>query len=355
VREATRQVVALQAQMPSSPYVALWNRIRDFQPTNLDAAFADGAMVKANVLRLTLHAVDGDDYRIFREAPEPSLRAAKLDSRFLASSLTHAHVDAMLPGLLAYVADGRTAAECAAWLAERHGADRDPSGWHGIRQYAPLRRSPTGGPWSFDGRVCYRAPPDPPVLDDPSAHDRGLLQLVLRYLTGFGPATVADIAQFAMVQRGRVRQAIVALGDGVVRLDGSARPELYDLPGAELVDGDTPAPPRLLGMWDNLLLAHQDRARSIPDGYRKLVIRTNGDALPTLLVDGQVAGVWRSSGPSIEAMAFHPLPAAVWDELGAEAASLLAMFRERGDTAPFRRYDHWWAKLASGETRLLGA
>ena len=41
-------MVAVQAQTPASPYLALWNRVTDFDPADLDAAFAGGAVVKSN-------------------------------------------------------------------------------------------------------------------------------------------------------------------------------------------------------------------------------------------------------------------------------------------------------------------
>src|SRR5207247_7818759 len=61
VVEAARRVVALQAQEPASPYIALWNRLTDFDPADLDRAFADHAIVKATLMRITMHAVDRTD------------------------------------------------------------------------------------------------------------------------------------------------------------------------------------------------------------------------------------------------------------------------------------------------------
>src|SRR5207249_2609741 len=133
-----------------------------------------------------------------------------------------------------------------------------------------------------------------------------------------------DVAQFALVQRARARQALQALASDLERLEGPTGEELFDIPGALHPHEDTPAPPRLLGMWDNILLAHADRSRVIPADYRRLAIRINGDVLPTLLVDGYVAGVWRALPSGIEATAFHPLPDAVWEGLAVEARSLVA-------------------------------
>ncbi|MDQ3548446.1 MAG: winged helix DNA-binding domain-containing protein, partial [Chloroflexota bacterium] len=127
---------------------------------------------------------------------------------------------------------------------------------------------------------------------------------------------------------------------------------LFDIPGAPRPDEDTPAPPRLMAMWDSILLAYVDRSRVIPAAHRTLVTRSNGDVLPTLLVDGYVAGVWRSVEGGIEATAFHHLPDDVWERLAAEARSLLAFLAGR-DPEVYRRYNHWWSKLPSAETRLL--
>lgn len=81
--------------------------------------------------------------------------------------------------------------------------------------------------------------------------------------------------------------------------------------------------------------------------------RVNGDVLPTLLVDGYVAGVWRPVDGGIEATAFHPLPEHVRRGLAAEAGSLVLFLADREDTV-YRRYGHWWTKgLPAAETRLL--
>ncbi|MEU0807860.1 winged helix DNA-binding domain-containing protein [Streptomyces sp. NPDC005970] len=353
VVDAVRRIVALQAQHAASPYVALWNRLAGFAPADLDAAFADRAVVKATLMRITLHAVHADDYQGFREAMEPTLYGSRLGYRFAAAGLTPADAHELLPGLLSFAERPRTAAEMEAWLEERLGVEKKAGAWWGLKGYAPLHHAVTGGPWSFGWRPSFRAARTGAL----SARGReispeALRSLLLRYLEGFGPASVADMAQFAMVQRTPIRQALRALDGAVEELQGPDGAALFDLPGAPRPPADTPAPPRLMAMWDSILLAYADRGRVIPPDYRRVVIRNNGDVLPTLLVDGYVAGVWRPVDGGIEATAFHELLPAVWDGLAAEARSLTALLADR-DPRPYSRYDHWWAKLSGAQVRVL--
>jgi hypothetical protein len=111
VVDAVRRVMALQAQQAASPYVALWNRVASFNPADLDAAFVDRTVVKASLMRITLHAVAAEDYPTFHDAMLSSLRAARLyDNRFKAMGLTIAEADALVPGLVELASEPRTKA-----------------------------------------------------------------------------------------------------------------------------------------------------------------------------------------------------------------------------------------------------
>ncbi|MFI9766566.1 winged helix DNA-binding domain-containing protein [Streptomyces sp. NPDC052415] len=349
--EAVRRILAVQAQQPASPYLALWNRLAGFAPADLDAGFADCTLLKATLLRITLHAVHREDYPMLREAMRPTLHASRLGYRFAAAGLTPADAAELEPGLLEFAAEPRSNGEMTAWLGERVGAERKEGAWWGLRSFTPLVQAVTGGPWSFGTSPAYVAGPEGRAEAGP---DEALGALALRYLSSFGPASLADLAQFATVQRTRVRAALRALADSLEELHGPDGTVLYDIPGAPRPPADTPAPPRLMAMWDSVLLAHADRARVIPPAYRPLVIRVNGDVLPTLLVDGQVAGVWRPAEGGIEATAFHELPTEVWEGLAQEADSLLTLLAER-EPRVYSRYGHWWKKLPAGQVRVLPA
>lgn len=350
VAEAVRRILALQAQQPASPYLALWNRLDGFAPADVDAAFADRTLLKATLLRITLHAVHAEDYGMFREAMRPTLYASRLGYRFAAAGLTLADAAELEPGLLEFAGEPRSNGAMTEWLAERVGEERKDGAWWGLRAYTPLVHSVTGGSWSFGTSPAYVAGPEDRF---PGGPDEALRALVLRYLAAFGPASVADVAQFATVQRGRVRTAVRSLADSLEELKGPEGTVLYDVPGAPRPPGDTPAPPRLMAMWDSVLLAYADRSRLIPPDYRPLVTRVNGDVLPTLLVDGQVAGVWRpAESGGIEATAFHELADEVWEGLAEEAAALVELLADR-EPRVYGRYGHWWKKLPDAQVRVL--
>jgi winged helix DNA-binding protein len=346
---AVRRVFALQAQEPASPYLALWNRVDGFDAADLDRAFADQDVVKAQLLRITLHAVASTDYPALHEAMQRTLRGARLyDRRFTAEGVSIDETEALVPELLAFTTTPRRNGEVEGWLAERFGAPK-PRVWWALRQFGPFVHAATGGPWSFGPRPAFVAATD---QDRPGDVVASRAHLVSRYLEAFGPATMQDIAQFSTILRPPIQEAIDALGDELVRYDGPSGARLYDAPSGTLPSEDAPAPPRLLGMWDSALLAYTDRSRIIPPDYRRLVIRSNGDVLPTMLVDGYVAGVWRLVDGAVEATAFHKLARAEWRGLEEEAWALAVFVGER-DGNLYSRYARWWKTLPGELVRVL--
>jgi hypothetical protein len=90
-----------------------------------------------------------------------------------------------------------------------------------------------------------------------------------------------------------------------------------------LPDEDTPAPVRLLPVWDATLLVHARRTQILPERHRPRIfnVRTPQSA-NTFLVDGQVAGTWRHENGRVRIEPFGRLPKGVRAELDDEAERL---------------------------------
>ena len=241
VVDAVRRVIALQAQEPASPYVALWNRVEGFRPDDLDQAFADHGIIKATLMRITLHAVAADDYSPFQRAMVRNLRASRLnDRRFKSTGMTSDDADELVPDVLGFCSEPRTRTEIEAMLADRISAEPDKHIFWALRTYAPLLHAPTGGAWSYTVNApTYQAAPLDRGWDDPVT---ALQELIWRYLEGFGPASPADFAQFALQRQAEIRPALAAMSDRLVTHDGPAGP-LLDTPGGDGTSSSAITPP----------------------------------------------------------------------------------------------------------------
>jgi hypothetical protein len=301
-------------------------------------------------MRITLHAVVADEYTTYHEAMLPVLRASRLnDRRFTSTGLTSDDADAAEERVATFATQPKSKDEINEMLSEADGSPVEPRLWWALRSYAALIHAPTGPPWSFGRNQVFETAPDVPPRTSP---EEALQRLVRRYLEGFGPASAQDLAQFTLQRQSEVAPALEALGDRLRTIEGPDGGILLDVPGGELPSEDTPAPPRLLGMWDSILLAYRDRSRVIPEEYRAHVIRRNGDVLPTVLVDGYVAGVWRPVDDGIEVRAFRTLTDRDWDGIGSEAEGLASLIAAR-DPSTYRRYANWWSEIPEGVIRTL--
>ncbi len=350
VVDAVRRVVALQAQDPVGPYLALQARIEDFDPRDMDEAYRTGALVRAHLMRVPIHTVAAADHAAFQAAVVRTLRGARLyDERFRRAGLSIEETDALIPELAAFLAEPRAGEEVEAWLDERIGVRERPGVWWAVRHFGPFVHAPIDAPWAFGSKRVMVAIRDRPGegIDETTA----LSILVRRWLAGFGPATPTDLRGAFLVRAEAIRAAIDALGDELVRFEGGYL-DLADAP--PLPDEDEPAPPRLLPMWDSILLAHADRSRFIDPELRPHVIRRNGAVLPSVLVDGYEAGVWRPAVEAgIEVTALAPIDEDAWAAIDSEARSLAALLAAR-DRAIYRRQQTWFTQLPAVEVRVVG-
>jgi hypothetical protein len=82
---------------------------------------------------------------------------------------------------------------------------------------------------------------------------------------------------------------------------------------------------RFLPTWDATLLVHCRRARILPEEHRPRIFNTKmPQSVPTFLVDGAVAGIWRYDGGTIDLEPFGRLDRATTRALREEAARLAA-------------------------------
>ena len=149
--------------------------------------------------------------------------------------------------------------------------------------------------------------------------------LVQRYLAAFGPATPSDMQTWSGMQG--LKEVFEELRPKLSTHRDERERELFDLPKAPRPAGRTVSPVRFLPDYDNLVMAHDDRTRLIPDKHRPKICLKNLRILPTFLVDGMAAGLWKiESTARVSRLAIEPfesLSKKTRDELTKEGKALL--------------------------------
>ncbi|MFF9897953.1 winged helix DNA-binding domain-containing protein [Streptomyces longispororuber] len=283
---ALTHLVGLQAQNVKPPYVALAARLDGFDPEELSGLMARRAAVRAVTMRSTVHTLTADDLLLLRPLSRP---AVERELRMFREGLVGVDLERLAAVARAYVEEEpRTPAHIRAELA-RHWPDADPQSL-GIaaRARLPLVQVTPRGLWGRSGQVALTTAEHwlgRPLVEEPAPD-----AVVLRYLAAFGPASVKDMQVWAGVTR--LREAFERLRPELRTFRDESGVELFDLPDAPRPDPETPAPPRFLPEFDNLLLSHADRSRVVPAAHKSRTWKGN-QALSTFLVDGFLAGLWR--------------------------------------------------------------
>lgn len=307
--DAIERLGGLQAQWAPSPYVALWSRLRGFTREDLTRALDRGAVMKATLMRATLHLVSSREYAAYS--------AATMEGRFGAwrppGGPELADLETVHRSVMAFArTTPRTREEIrdyiAAHLPPRARKDERLRNWF---LWAAVATS--GLVWHAEGahfehRKLARHVAPPAKLRARAKPDAKAYDLVVRrHLGAFGPATVSDIATWSSMRVPNIRAALDRL-TGLRRFTDERGRELVDLARAPRPSADLAAPARYLARFDAAILGHAapERTRILPEAFRKQVI-FSAEVWQTFLVDGFVAGRWTiATGPKETVVELKP-------------------------------------------------
>lgn len=167
--------------------------------------------------------------------------------------------------------------------------------------------------------VVWTVPP--PVTGPAEAR----LELARRFLHIFGPATAPSFAHWAGITRGEANTAFQQLAPTLISVHTPIG-DAWILAGDEPAFNAHPAPPapaRLLPSGDAFYLAWgADRDLLLPDLHRQAELWTSRVWPGALLLDGELTGVWRRSGPVLSIQPWRPLSPRESGQVEAEARSL---------------------------------
>lgn len=296
-RDVVEHLVGLHAQIPVGPYIALWSRLRRYQPDRLSTMVESRELVRTALMRSTIHLVTPDDCLTLRPLVQPVLDRDLFSNSNHGAVVRDLDLDAVVKAGLDLLDERpRTPGELGKALHERW-PDRKPDTLaYAVRNLAALVQIPPRGTWDGTGRTVHASAETwlGRSIDPAPSVER----LILRYLAAFGPASVRDVQAWCGLTR---LSEVVDRMTLRVYLDENGK-ELFDVPDAELPDPGVTAPPRYLPEFDNVFLSHANRERIIPDGlsfgewcrrYGLMMTVRGGVLRGNLLLGGLLQGIWR--------------------------------------------------------------
>ena len=298
-------LLAVQAENPSQSAWAVASRTAEPDAADLAALLDDGRVVRTHVLRPTWHYVRAEDIGWLLDLTAPRVRRTTRNGLRTVSGLDDAALDrasAAALEVLDATAD-LTREELSAALADA-GHDLDGQSLMLLLADLELQQEVVSGR-PREGAHTYARFAERVGEQRRPSRDEALAELVLRYVTGHGPATAGDLAYWATLTVGDVRRGLAAVQDRLASFDHDDRtfwhaPE-QEPPGATPLD----PPGHLLQILDELYRGFQD-SRMVLDGAG-VVPRSRETAIGMALVDAQmVARMKRTLTPRRVQFALTP-------------------------------------------------
>lgn len=248
-------------------------------------------LTKTWLYRGTLHGVAGDDL--------PQLLALHTGESYLARYFGEALVEQIADEVLRYMEDGVTSrAEFRRIFASSYDAktvDAMFSPWGGV--FVHLARL---------GKVAFRDMTsrdfDLISAEPTQTFEETLPDLLHRYFTVYGPATLADAAWFFGFGRDTKLRELPL--DELDRFEHNGKTYYFSDNGSA---GDIPEVTLLSG-FDPLIVSYIERSAVLPEEYKNKVILKSGICNPTIAVNGRVAGLWniKKDEPVVEFFTTQP-------------------------------------------------
>ncbi|HUG06169.1 MAG TPA: winged helix DNA-binding domain-containing protein, partial [Candidatus Limnocylindria bacterium] len=274
-------------------------RLAGFTRDDLRAAIDKGLVIKATLMRATLHLASAKEYAAYA--------LATLDGRFAAwrppggpdlAALKDIH-----DRVLKFAGKTpRTRDEIREFIVRDAPKEERLRNWY---LWAAVTASgiiweKSGAYWEHRQLARFVAPPA--RLRKAPRPDAAFDLVARRYLGAFGPSTLGDLASWSGCRIPRLRAALERIKD-LRRFRDERGRELFDLARAPRPPADAVAPARLLARFDAAILGHDAAARTriLPAEYKKQVI-FSAEVWTTFLVDGFVAGRWKIAGSPREAV-----------------------------------------------------
>jgi hypothetical protein len=333
VDELVRHLGALQAQDYDMAKWAIGKRLPGATDESVESAMTKGEILRTHLLRPTWHIVAADDIQWLLALTAPHI-ASSLKSRHDELGLSRVVIkrcNAVIEKGLAR-RGALTREEIALLLRKSRIATKDNNRLSHILLCAELDGVICSGPRRGKS-LTYALLAERVRSSVKLSNDEALGEIARRYFVSRGPATLKDFIWWSGLSAADAKKALAIAGTSL--RSETVDSAIYWFPETALQGNARREEVHLLPAYDEFLIAYRDRTASLPMARLKRAVSSNGIFRPTVVIEGEVAGLWKrttgSAKVTLEVELFHAAGRKIVSSLTRESRALASFLKKEVD------------------------
>jgi hypothetical protein len=288
--EIVRWMGAMQAQDFAMAKWAIGVRLNNPTDKKVESAFNNGEILRTHVLRPTWHLVSADDIFWMLQLSASKIKSS-LKSRHNQLELTESIISKS--NLIIEKSLSKGSSLTRDELADefhKAGIKTDENRLSHILFCSELEGIVCSGPIK-NNKLTYALLHERVLVKKELSKDESLAELAKRYFRSRCPATLEDFIWWSNLTIREARSAVDLIkSDFIQENTGSLK---YIIPNSFSEPAFHKSSVHLLPAYDELLISYRDRSRSLSEVNNKRTVSDNGIFYPTIVVNGQVVGLWK--------------------------------------------------------------
>jgi hypothetical protein len=290
-REIVSQMGAIQAQDYSMAKWALGIRLPDWTDKKIESSIDNGEIIRTHVLRPTWHFIPADDIYWMLQLTSQKIRSS-LKARHKGLELTESVIKKTNSVIEKSLLKEKnlTREELADVLNRAKIKTNENNRLAHVLLCAELGGIICSGPMKKN-KMTYSLLSERVPVKKILSRDESLAELAKRYFTSRCPATIQDFIWWSNLSVTDARKATESIKSGFfTERIGTAE---YWFPNSFSIKGSENTSVHLLPAYDEFLISYRDRSSSLSSIHNKKTISNNGMFYPAIVINGQVAGLWK--------------------------------------------------------------
>jgi uncharacterized protein YcaQ len=310
ITQIVKDLIGLHATVPTTPYVSLLTRTRNFQKTFLEEElYIKKSLGKIRCMRKTVHILPKEMIPVAFSATRKSVElASEKYSQYL--GVTREKYESVSRQILTIL---KGKAMDTSEIKQSLKTERNISTIVNLMcDQGLLIRGKPAKSWKSNIHSYHLFEDYFPSLDLNAINEAKAKELLVRnYISTFGPATENDIAWWSGFLKGEIKQILKHLEDQITQLEVSGLDKnflMFDSDTCSLNASRSKDTVNLLPPLDPYLMGYKDRERYLDSEYYDNVFDRGGNATSTILLNGKVIGVWdiaEKPEPTLKFLLFH--------------------------------------------------